>query len=70
MIVLIRPRYYYYYFLEVIKIKALKERKWLDENILMLEKNPKEYYLEVFKEIVEEIKHNRKHHNNIETILI
>ncbi|MFX0047256.1 MAG: hypothetical protein ACFE8G_03720 [Candidatus Hermodarchaeota archaeon] len=36
----------------------MKERTWLDENILMLNVSPKEYYKSIFKEIVEEIKHN------------
>jgi hypothetical protein len=33
-------------------MKPLKERKWLDENITMVEKNPKEYYKGLFKELV------------------
>lgn len=40
-------------------MKPLKERIWLDENIRMLNKSPKEYYKGIFKEIVEEIKHNQ-----------
>ncbi|MFW9948676.1 MAG: hypothetical protein ACFFKA_00950 [Candidatus Thorarchaeota archaeon] len=32
----------------------------MDENIRMLNKSPKEYYKGIFKEIVEEIKENRK----------
>ena len=38
---------------------ALKERIWLDGNIKMTKKNPKEYYRGIFKEIVEEIKNNQ-----------
>ena len=41
-------------------MKALKKRIWLEENIEMLGKSPKEYYKGVFKEIVEEIKENKK----------
>jgi len=50
-------------------MKALKERIWLDENITTQEKTPKEYYKGVFKEIVEEIKHNKRYHEKIEGIL-
>ena len=39
-------------------MKTLKERIWLEENIGMLKKSPKEYYKGVFKDIVEEIKEN------------
>jgi hypothetical protein len=46
-------------FQEVIEIKALEERIWLDENIVLLKKSPKKYYEGVFKEIVAEIKDNK-----------
>jgi hypothetical protein len=47
-------------FLEVIEMKALRERIWLDENIGMQRKSLKEYYKDIFKEIVEEIKENNR----------
>ena len=40
-------------------MKTLKERVWLEENIGMLKKSPKEYYKGIFREIVEEIKENK-----------
>ena len=46
--------------MEVIEIKALKKRKWLDVNISLLKTSPKEYYRGIFKEVEEEIKHNQK----------
>ncbi len=39
-------------------MEPLKKRKWLTKNEKMQEMSPKEYYKEVFKEIVEEIKIN------------
>jgi len=39
-------------------MKTLKERIWLEENLGLLKKSPKEYYRGIFKEIVEEIKEN------------
>ena len=40
-------------------MKAIKQRKWLTKNEKMLEMNPKEYYRELFNEIVHEINRNR-----------
>ena len=65
MIVIIRCKYYQ----EVLNIKALKERIWLEENIEMLEKSPKEYYKDIFKEIVKEIKFNQRNLEKDETVL-
>lgn len=48
-------------------MKALKERVWLDENIGMLTKSPKEYYKGIFEEIVEEINENKKYLKNCHT---
>ena len=45
-------------------MKVLKKRIWLDENIGMLAKSSKEYYKRIFKEIVEEIRENKKHLKN------
>ncbi|MBY9010691.1 MAG: hypothetical protein KGD74_12560 [Candidatus Lokiarchaeota archaeon] len=45
-------------------MKVLKKRIWLDENIGMLAKSPKEYYKGIFKEIVVEIKENKKYLKN------
>ncbi|NVM18666.1 MAG: hypothetical protein HWN80_13195 [Candidatus Lokiarchaeota archaeon] len=50
-------------------MKALKERKWLDEDISLLKKSPKKYYMEIFNEIVEEIKHNQSYLKEDELIL-
>jgi len=38
----------------------LKKRKFLDEKITMQGKNLKEYYLEIFKEIIQEIRENNE----------
>ena len=40
-------------------MKAIKQRKWLIKNERMVEMNPKEYYREMFNEIVHEINTNR-----------
>ncbi len=50
-------------------MKALKERVWLEENIDMLKKSPKEYYKGILKEVVEEIKENKKYVKFIDTCL-
>jgi len=39
---------------------GLKKRKFLDDNINMKSLNTKEYYKKRFKEIIQEIKNNRK----------
>jgi hypothetical protein len=39
---------------------GLKKRKFLDANINMKNLNPKEYYREIFREIIQEIKSNKK----------
>ena len=41
-------------------MNGLKKRKFLDDNISMKSLNPKEYYREIFKEIIQEIKNNKK----------
>jgi hypothetical protein len=38
----------------------LKKRKFLDDNKNMKNSSPKDYYREIFKEIIQEIKNNRK----------
>ena len=49
-------------------MKAIKERIWLEEKSGMLEKSPKEYFKSIFKEIVEEIKHNQRYLKKDETL--
>ncbi|MFX0033124.1 MAG: hypothetical protein ACFE8E_13555 [Candidatus Hodarchaeota archaeon] len=38
----------------------LKKRKFLDEKITLQTENPKEYYLDIFKEIIQEIRENNE----------
>jgi len=41
-------------------MNRLKKRKFLDDNLNMKRMNPKDYYREIFKEIIQENKNNRK----------
>ena len=52
------------------EIKKLKKRIWLEENIGMLTKSPKEYYKGIFKEVVEEIKVNNKSVKNFDKCIV